>query len=80
MPVRFDTSLRRYRRNRELHQEDLARWTGIERSMLSRMENGYVLPTPDELQRLCRVLGVSPHHLYLQDVLTIIGRYGGDSE
>jgi len=78
MPVQFNTSLRRYRRERKLHQADLARLTGIERSLLSRMENGQVLPAPDELDRLCAALGVRPQHLYMRDVLEIIERYGNE--
>jgi transcriptional regulator with XRE-family HTH domain len=37
----------------------LAQKVGIDRSRLSGIENGYVTPTPDEVQRIARALTVT---------------------
>ncbi len=53
--------LRRLERN--TLQVVLAQATGIDRSRLSQIENGYVEPTADEVRRLARALNLRPEEL-----------------
>lgn len=72
-----------YRRDRELQrtrdggskkfrQSDLAKFLSIPRTRISMIENGHVLPTPEELLRLAEYLETTPGHLYEKEILSII--------
>jgi len=42
MPVRIDTQkLKKYRSDRDLTQEELAKMAGVTRVIISKLENGY---------------------------------------
>jgi transcriptional regulator with XRE-family HTH domain len=44
--------MRKIRVLRDMNQEQLAQATGIDRTKLSRIESGYVTPTPAELESI----------------------------
>lgn len=48
---------------RELSQDQLAARTGINRSIISNIENGRVNPRPDELVQLGKALSYKPERL-----------------
>lgn len=49
--------------NPHLRQEDVGRATGMSQRKISRLENGDVQPTPEEIIRLCRFFNVSADYL-----------------
>lgn len=51
--------IRKVRESRELTQTDVAQILGMNRSNLSRMEIGEVMPTADTLVKLRKFLGIS---------------------
>jgi len=61
--MRVYTSFKQARCLRGLLQAELAQRTGIDRWRLSRIENLWLAPTPDELQRIAEGLGISPEAL-----------------
>jgi transcriptional regulator with XRE-family HTH domain len=59
----FSTNLKRLRAERNLSQESLANAAGIERAYLGLMERKVSAPTIDMLERLAKVLKVTPDEL-----------------
>lgn len=62
------------RTGHDLSQDDLAQASGIDRPLLSRIESGQVLCTPDQVDRVADALGVSAARLYDEAELESIGR------
>ncbi|MEV2239437.1 helix-turn-helix domain-containing protein [Micromonospora sp. NPDC049891] len=57
---RFARLLREYRAKAGLRQEDVAERSGVSLSTIQRWESGQARnPKPDEVQAVCRVLGLS---------------------
>lgn len=52
-------TLRAARHNKKLLQTDLAIACGVSRKTIGAWESGTSMPTPDKIDILCRVLGVS---------------------
>lgn len=52
------------RKKKKLTQEYVAEMIGIEPSSLSNIENGKYYPTAENLEKILRVLAVSPRELY----------------
>lgn len=52
-------TLRAARHNKKLKQSDLAMACGVTRKTIGAWENGTSMPTPDKIDILCSVLGVS---------------------
>lgn len=52
-------TLRAARHNKKLLQTDLAKACGVSRKTIGAWESGISMPTPDKIDTLCRVLGVS---------------------
>lgn len=52
------------RKKKKLTQEYVAEMIGIEPSSLSNIENGKYYPTAENLEKIVRVLAVSPRELY----------------
>jgi transcriptional regulator with XRE-family HTH domain len=61
--VRFGRRLQNLRRNRGLKQIDLAVHTGLERTHISRLENGRKEPCLRTIEELATALGVEPWEL-----------------
>jgi len=57
---------------KEWSQKAVADHAGIPRSRLSMIENGHMLPTVEELEKIAEYLGVSPGHLYTPNQIQII--------
>jgi transcriptional regulator with XRE-family HTH domain len=52
---------------RGVHQIELSLNAHVERSRLSRLENGWENPKPDEVERIARALGVSTDALAMRE-------------
>ncbi len=55
----FGRTIRRLRTDRDLTQEALSYETGLDRSFLSKLENGHKLPTLSTMIRLAKALDLS---------------------
>jgi transcriptional regulator with XRE-family HTH domain len=53
-------SVRQWREQAQLSQEEFARRIGINRSYLSAIETGKLIPTPALAERICLELGKQP--------------------
>ena len=60
------------RTHRELNQKTVALLARIHQPDLSRIENGRLVPTPQQLQRLADVFGVQPPHKLLEHVAVVV--------
>jgi len=63
----FRRNLRKLRKRRRYRQADLAEHLGVDRSVISRIENGHAEIGLDEALAICATLGVSPLALLSQD-------------
>ncbi|MCR5618238.1 MAG: nucleotide sugar dehydrogenase [Clostridiales bacterium] len=55
------------RKSLGIKQADLARLTGINRSVLSNLENGIYTPSIEQLQSLAQVLGFDPTDMFVEE-------------
>lgn len=55
--------LRQARKNAKFTQEDLANSIGVKRSVISKYENGTIIPSLSQLKKIALVLGVSIAYL-----------------
>lgn len=70
----FSNNLRVIRESKDMTQEDVCRMiSGIDESLLSKMENGVVIPSPYLTRHLARLYGVQPHELFSVDLFTLDG-------
>ena len=60
----MSNKLREARVVRRVTQFQLRLSTGIHPSKISLIENGLVVPTPDEQKRLSKALGVKPEEIF----------------
>jgi transcriptional regulator with XRE-family HTH domain len=66
-------------------QQAVAEHIGIKRSRLSMLENGHIVPTPGEVEKLAQYLRVTPGHLYEPGQIAFIyaqakpGHKGGEA-
>ena len=51
-------------KNRRVSGRKLSEITGISRSAVSQIVNGRLLPTDDELEKICEALDVTPEQIY----------------
>jgi transcriptional regulator with XRE-family HTH domain len=58
-----------WRSERALTQTALATACDVRQGHLSSWETGYAIPTWEELERLAKALGVTPSHLYSDDMV-----------
>lgn len=55
------------RKNKHLTQQQLADQTGMNRGMIIRLEAGDYMPSIEQLDSLCSVLGLDPSSFYIND-------------
>jgi transcriptional regulator with XRE-family HTH domain len=60
----MENRLRVRRAELDVTQFQVAKKVGVDHSKLSRIENGYQDPTPDEIAALARVLDTTPETLF----------------
>ena len=60
----MENRLRVRRAELDITQFQVAKKIGLDHSKLSRIENGYQDPTPDEIAALARVLDTTPAKLF----------------
>lgn len=53
-------------------QAVIAKDLGCARSIISMMENGHYIPSPEQVEKLAAYLEVTPGHLYTPDQVTFI--------
>ncbi|KGE86468.1 MAG: helix-turn-helix domain-containing protein [Phaeodactylibacter xiamenensis] len=63
---RIGPKLRAYRKEKELRLVDLSKAAGISSAMLSKIENGRIIPTIPTLFQLISVLGVEPQDFFAE--------------
>lgn len=56
--------LRELREQKKMKQSELQKQTGLERSYISRVENGHTVPAIDTLERFARALEVPMYQLF----------------
>ena len=71
----------RVRKDRKMSQKELANRLNINRSLMSQIETGKVLPTFDTLLKIARILNCLVTDLYHEAVLARLNllKKGGDS-
>lgn len=60
LTIRFGQLVRKYRKERNMSQEQLALLYNIDRSYLGRIERGEVNPTLEKIYELANSLTISP--------------------
>ena len=55
------------RKSKNLTQEQLAEYIGIETSSISNIENGKYFPTAENLDKILSVLNISPTELFITE-------------
>ncbi|OTG57148.1 transcriptional regulator [Acinetobacter sp. ANC 4204] len=63
LTIQFGQLVRKYRKEINMSQEQLALLCNIDRSYLGRIERGEVNPTLEKIYELSKVLGISPQNL-----------------
>jgi transcriptional regulator with XRE-family HTH domain len=56
--------LRAFRQQKELTQGEIEKRTGLQRSYISRVENGYTVPSVATLEKWARALGVPLYQIF----------------
>jgi transcriptional regulator with XRE-family HTH domain len=65
MKILFSERLKNARQNKGLTQEQLSKLTGLNQKVISKYEQGVILPGADNLQKLIVALGISADYLLL---------------
>ena len=63
----FGTNLRRCRKATGISQEKFSEKIGVARSYVSEIETGRKFPSADVMERICSILGVPIHVLFLRE-------------
>lgn len=63
LTIQFGQSVRKYRKERSMSQEQLALLCNMDRSYLGRIERGEVNPTLEKIYELSKAIGISVHEL-----------------
>ena len=63
LTVQFGQLVRKYRKERNMSQEQLALLCNMDRSYLGRIERGEVNPTLEKIYELAENLEIQPKHL-----------------
>lgn len=63
LTVQFGQLVRKYRKERNMSQEQLALLCNMDRSYLGRIERGEVNPTLEKIYELAKVLNILPQSL-----------------
>jgi transcriptional regulator with XRE-family HTH domain len=58
------------RKARRISQQNVEAVTGVPQPLISLIENGRLVPTPDQLERLAAVFNIKPEDL-LRDVVVL---------
>lgn len=66
-------NIRKYRKAKNLTQEQLAELVGIGTANISYIENGKFSPSVETLEKLSEVLGVYPYEFYMFEHLKSTG-------
>lgn len=59
--------LRTLRAEKKLSQRDIEKRTGLERCYISKVENGYIVPTVETLEKMAGALEVPLYRLFYDD-------------
>jgi aspartate racemase len=79
MSTNFGENLKNIRTDLEITQDDLCQKLGIDRSYLSKIENGKINPTLDTILKIASALNISPNDLIVNTLPKIktVGILGG---
>ena len=67
----FGQNLRKYRKMRELSQENIAMLLGKTKATISKYENGDLIMTADDIAKVCDELGIYSSDLFEQEYKNI---------
>ena len=68
----FPNDIQYRRKKKDISQSQFAKMLGVERSELSRIENGHYVPSPQLLEEMAKVLEVRITEIYPLEVQKII--------
>lgn len=68
LTIKFGQLVRKYRKERNMSQEQLALLCNMDRSYLGRIERGEVNPTLEKIYELAKVLQVTAKDLFPNNV------------
>ena len=68
----FPNDIQFIRKKQEISQNQFAKMIGLERSELSRIENGHYVPSIELLEKMAKVLDVRVSQLYPLEIQKII--------
>ena len=71
LTIQFGQLVRKYRKERNMSQEQLALLCNMDRSYLGRIERGEVNPTLEKIYELARYLEIPPSRL-LPDIISFM--------
>ena len=63
----------RIRKNKGLSQDMTAALSDISQTHYSKIENGFTDPSPEVVERVCKVIGITPEEFYSKDDIRING-------
>lgn len=63
------TGIRFYRERKKLSQASVAEQLGLDGGAMSRLENGTLIPSAAEVDKLVGLLGVPPTYLFSKHIL-----------
>ncbi|MEO9346332.1 helix-turn-helix domain-containing protein [Acinetobacter radioresistens] len=63
LTIQFGLLVRKYRKERNMSQEQLALLCNMDRSYLGRVERGEVNPTLEKIYEIARALDINPQDL-----------------
>jgi len=67
--------LRAFRQQKKLTQAEIEERTGLQRSYISRVENGYTVPSVATLEKWARALGVPLYQIFFDAEVPIASRF-----
>ncbi len=78
--IDFGNILRQLRRSRDETLEQVSEATGLSVAMLSRIERGERLPSPESVEALAKHFGLSADYLMSETIAhRLVNRYGEES-
>jgi transcriptional regulator with XRE-family HTH domain len=72
--------LRAFRQQKELTQGEIEKRTGLQRSYISRVENGYTVPSVATLEKWARALAVPLYQIFFEEEVPTASRFSAQQE
>jgi transcriptional regulator with XRE-family HTH domain len=72
--------LRAFRQQKKLTQGEIEKRTGLQRSYISRVENGYTVPSVATLEKWARALAVPLYQIFFEEEVLAASRFSARQE